>query len=105
ITLAILANPGSGTLAGTVTVNAVNGVATFAGLSINNAANGYTLRATAGGLTPITSSAFNVAIGTATQLVFSTNPSSSRHGVVFAAQPVLTLKDAGGNVVTGSSAS
>ena len=36
------ANPGSGTLGGTLTVAAVNGVATFSNLSINKAGTGYT---------------------------------------------------------------
>src|SRR5207244_949209 len=43
ITLAIGTNPASGALAGTTTVAAVNGVATFANVSINNAGTGYTL--------------------------------------------------------------
>ncbi|MFD1808004.1 hypothetical protein ACFSHQ_07035 [Gemmobacter lanyuensis] len=46
MTLAIGTNAGSGTLSGTKTVNAVNGVATFSGLSIDKAATGYTLTAT-----------------------------------------------------------
>src|SRR5204863_338595 len=60
ITLAIGTNPASGTLAGTKTVAAVNGVASFANLSINNSGTGYTLIASATGLTYATSSAFNV---------------------------------------------
>jgi len=60
ITLALGANPGGGTLAGGAPVNAVNGIATFPGLSIDQPGNGYTLRATASGLTAATSSAFNV---------------------------------------------
>src|SRR6266550_2163971 len=49
-----------GTLSGTTSVNAVNGVATFSTLSINNAGNGYTLTASASGLTGATSTAFNI---------------------------------------------
>jgi len=60
VTVAIGANPAGGTLAGTRTVNAVNGIATFGTLSINNAGNGYTLAASASGLTGVTSNAFNV---------------------------------------------
>src|SRR2546428_302840 len=60
ITVAIGTNPASGTLSGTTTVAAVNGVATFANLSINNPGTGYTLTASATGLTGATSSAFNV---------------------------------------------
>jgi hypothetical protein len=47
-------------LTGTLTVAAVNGVATFPGLQIDAVANGYTLTATATGLTAGTSAAFNV---------------------------------------------
>src|SRR5206468_2022658 len=60
ITVAIGTNPASGTLAGTTTVAAVNGVATFANVSINNPGTGYTLTASATGLTGATSNAFNV---------------------------------------------
>jgi PKD repeat protein len=60
ITLALGANPGGGTLSGGAPVNAVNGVATFPNLSVDQPGNGYTLRATASGLTAATSSAFNV---------------------------------------------
>jgi hypothetical protein len=54
VTLSI--TPGTGAsgavLTGPTTVNAVNGVATFSGLSINLAGNGYTLTATSGTLSP-----------------------------------------------------
>jgi len=60
ITVALGANPGGGTLSGTKSVNAVSGVATFSTLSINNAGNGYTLVASASGLTGATSAAFNI---------------------------------------------
>src|SRR4029077_15204525 len=60
ITLAIAANPASGTLSGTTTVAAVNGIATFSNVSINNPGTGYTLTASATGLTGATSSTFNV---------------------------------------------
>jgi hypothetical protein len=39
VTLAIGNNPSGGTLSGTTTINAVGGIATFSGLSINNAAS------------------------------------------------------------------
>src|SRR5207245_1268371 len=51
VTVAIGANPGGGTLAGTAAVAAVAGVATFATLSINRTGTGYTLTASASGLT------------------------------------------------------
>ena len=60
ITLAIGINPASGTLSGTTTVAAVNGIATFANVSINNLGTGYTLTASATTLTGATSSSFNI---------------------------------------------
>jgi hypothetical protein len=60
VTLAIGANPASGTLAGTATVTVSGGVATFNDLSINNAGTGYTLTAASGTLTGATSTAFNI---------------------------------------------
>ena len=60
ITVAIGSNPGGGTLSGTISVSAVNGVATFSNLSINNPGAGYTLTAAASGLSGAASAAFNV---------------------------------------------
>src|SRR4051794_5247276 len=61
VTLALGSNPGGGALSGTKTVAAENGVATFTGLSIDKAANGYTLAASSSGLTGATSASFNIA--------------------------------------------
>ena len=63
VTVAIGNNPpGNGILSGTLTVGAVNGLATFSNLSINEAGVGYTLTASvgAGGLTPATSDGFDI---------------------------------------------
>jgi len=60
VTVAIGANPGGGTLSGTTVVTAVNGVATFSTLSINNKGTGYTLTGASGALTAATSVAFNI---------------------------------------------
>lgn len=63
VTIAIGTNGGlviAGTLSGTKTVNAVNGVATFSDLSIDQLGNGYTLVVTATGLSRATSAAFNI---------------------------------------------
>src|SRR5207244_13535342 len=51
--------PVGATLTGSLTKNAVSGVASFTDLSINPAANGYTLAASSTGLTAANSSAFN----------------------------------------------
>src|SRR5207247_3350932 len=84
VTVAIGTNAAGGTLAGTTGVTAVGGVATFANLSINKVGTGYTLAATATGVTPATSTAFNVTVGAAAQLVFSVQPSNATAGVAIA---------------------
>ncbi len=101
ITLSIDTNPGSGNLSGTATVNAINGIATFSGLSINKSSTGYTLSASGSGLTSATSSGFNITAGSATQLVFTTQPSGGSAGNAFTTQPVVVIQDAFGNTVTG----
>jgi hypothetical protein len=60
IAITLGANPGGATLSGTLTVTATNGVATFTKLSINQSGTGYTLVATAAGLTQATSAPFNI---------------------------------------------
>ena len=78
VTIALDNNAASGTLGGTLTATAVNGVAAFTGLSIDNSGSGYTLRATSNSLTSATTSAINVTPpGVATQLVVTTQPPSS----------------------------
>lgn len=77
ITLALGTNPGGATLGGTLTIDAVSGVATFNDLTVNHPGNGYTLVATAPGLSSATTSAFNVTPVTATRLVVTTQPPST----------------------------
>jgi hypothetical protein len=100
VTAAIGANPVGGTLSGTVNVPAVAGVASFATLSINKAATGYTLAFSASGLTGVTSSPFDIAVGAATQLAFTVPPpAATTAGAPFAPAVAVTAQDAGGNTV------
>src|SRR5207247_1273308 len=103
VTVAIGTNAGGGILSGTTGVAAVSGVATFANLSINKVGTGYTLAATATGVTPTTSTAFNIAVGTPTQLVFSVQPSNAAAGAAIAPAVQVTALDAEGNTATGFS--
>src|SRR5215467_5762258 len=65
VSLAIGANPASGTLSGGSAVTVASGIATFSGLSIDTAGTGYTLTASSTPLyTGATSAAFNVTTGT-----------------------------------------
>lgn len=60
--VAVSLNGGSGgTLAGTLIVQAVNGVATFTDLSVNQAGTGYSLTFSAVSLVSATSNSFDVA--------------------------------------------
>src|SRR5207245_1657340 len=78
ITVAIGTNPSSGTLTGTLNHAAVNGVATFSGLSIDKVGTGYTLTATGAG--KIGSAACRERAGTATEVVFCVQPSTATAG-------------------------
>ena len=99
VTVAILNNVGGGTLSGTKTVNAVAGVATFTGLSLDKVGVGYTLQATASGLTSANSSAFNITPAALNNLAFTTQPANLTAGTAFPTV-VVTARDAFGNTVT-----
>lgn len=101
VTLAIANNAGGGTLAGTTTVSAASGVAIFAGLNIDKVGVGYTLSASVTGLPSITSNAFDITPGAATQLVYTNQPSNANAGAQIAPAVVLTAFDGMGNVATG----
>ena len=75
----------SGTLNGTLLVAAVNGVATFNGISVSTAGT-YTLTASATGLTDVVSNSFTVAkAATTTTLTSRPNPSMFGQSVTFTA--------------------
>ncbi|MBI5699938.1 Ig-like domain-containing protein [Candidatus Saganbacteria bacterium] len=80
VSLAIGTNPGSGTLSGTTSKTVSSGVASFSNLSINNAGNGYTLVASATGLTSATSNTFNIT-AEATPTITSVSPADLAVGV------------------------
>jgi hypothetical protein len=71
VTIALGTNPGKSLLGGTKTINAVNGVATFADLTLNNVANGYTLHASSGNLQAANSNTFNITLPPITMSVQS----------------------------------
>src|SRR5207244_2595297 len=64
VTVALAANPGGATLSGTTSIAAVAGVATYSTLRLDKVGTGYTLTATASGLTSATSTPFNIVAGT-----------------------------------------
>ena len=64
VTVSIGANPGGGTLSGTLTRAAVSGLATFNNLIIDAAATNYTLVFASAGLTSTNSTPFNIFVST-----------------------------------------
>ena len=85
---------GSGSLSGTTTVAAVNGLATFTNLVISGSGS-HTLQFTATGLTPATSGPIVVS-QVVRQVTITTQPAGAVSGVAFTTQPVVRLKDAAG---------
>src|SRR5207302_10051424 len=101
--IALGSNPGGATLSGTTPVAAVSGVATFFDLSVDKAGTGYTLTASASGVPSVTSTAFDVTPGTATQLAFTVQPANTVAGAVISPAVQVTALDAAGNPVPGYS--
>jgi hypothetical protein len=104
ITVAIGTNSTGGTLSGTATVAAVNGVAIFSNLSIDRPGADYTLTATSSGLTGATSVPFNV-FGPPSQLAFSVQPSTTAAAYAITPAVRVDVQDAQGNTVTLASTS
>ncbi len=101
--------PGTGvpgaTLGGTPTQAAVGGIAAFPTLTVDKVGVGYTLTATAAGLTSATSSAFAVNVGAPFKLGFTVQPGTAVQGALIAPPVQVTVQDAQGNIVATSSAS
>jgi uncharacterized protein YjdB len=93
---------GTGTLSGTTTLNAVNGVATFTNLRIDGSGNHVLTFSTAAPALQIASNAFNVAVGPPAQLAITTQPAGASSGVDFTTQPVVEIRDAANSLVASS---
>jgi hypothetical protein len=103
ISIGLAANPSGGVLTGATAVAAVNGIATFADLRIDRAGAGYSLSASATGLSGATSSAFTVTEPPpppATRLVFSVEPSPTLAGQAITPAIQVTAQDAAGGIAT-----
>jgi hypothetical protein len=98
VTVAI-ASGTTGSLLGTTSVAAVNGVATFSNLMLANATS-YTLKVSSTGLTSATSSKFAITAAAASQVVFIQGPSNGIAGKTLGTV-VAAIEDAYGNVETG----
>ncbi len=102
VTIVLATNPASGMLTGTLTHAAVNGVATFGGLSIDKAAAGYVVSASASGLASASTNAFTITAGLPAKLVFTTPPTSAEAGVAITPAIVVQLQDQFGNLAASA---
>ena len=98
VTVALGTAPAGATLGGTASVAAVNGVARFSGLLLEKAAQGYTLVASAEGLSSATSAAFDVAPAAPAKLTFLASPTGAKVRTSLSEVRVGVL-DAFGNLV------
>ena len=107
VTVALGGNPGASTLGGTTNVTFSNGLASFAGLTLDKAGQGYTLVAASNGVassTPINVLTFNVTAAAAAQLVVTNQtPTTVAAGAAFGL--AVAVDDQFGKPVTGSSGS
>jgi hypothetical protein len=96
-------------LSGVRTVNAVQGVATFPGLTLTGTtrssgdASPYRFRVQAAGLTAADSAGVGLLAGPAARVALTTRSVGVASGVVFGTQPAVTVYDAAGNVVVDQS--
>lgn len=101
VSLALGNNPGFGTLSGTTSVAASAGLATFSDLSLDRTGSGYTLVASASGVSSAVSAGFDITPGPATWVVFEGQlPPFVTAGAAFRAQAAIV--DPAGNVVTSA---
>ena len=100
---ASITGAGSGASVTNATATAVNGVATFSGLALNDLAGGYTITFTDGTLSSAASGTITLSTGPAAKLVVTTEPAATAtNGVALSQQPVVKIEDSGGNIVTSA---
>ncbi len=102
VTLAVGANPGGATLtcSGGLSKSTVNGVAVFSGCRLDKVGVGYTVVATAVGLTSAASAQFDVA----DRLAFTTQPAGATSGIAFTTQPAMAVRAGANATATHDSA-
>jgi hypothetical protein len=100
VKLSVFSGPGS--LAGNVSVKAVDGIATFSNLSLPTPGM-YVLKATDGSLTAANSATFTILGSTAAKLAFAVSPGVSIAGKTIAPSVLVDVENAAGAVVTTDS--
>ena len=98
--MALGTNPGGALACTTNPLGATGGTSSFAGCKITGKAGSYTLTAAATGSPGPPALRSPSPPGTATQLVFTTQPGGGADGATWATQPAVSIEDASGNVVT-----
>ncbi|MBI4420747.1 MAG: hypothetical protein HY560_07970 [Gemmatimonadetes bacterium] len=87
---------------GTQKRKAVDGVATFTGISIIKAGQRFTLQASGGSFTPVVSDSFDITPGAPDKLGFLQPPKATRIGQTFPQPVVVAVQDLFGNTITGA---
>src|SRR5205814_210962 len=101
VTLSRAAGPFGGTVAGTLSMKAVKGVATFSNISMK-VAGAYTLKAADGALATASKS-ITIFPAAAVKLVITQQATFAIAGVKLSPSLVVKVEDAFGNVATGNS--
>ena len=101
IAIAIGTNPGSATLGGTLSRNAVAGVATFNDLTLNKTGLPYTLVASATGLAGTTTPGFSVQPGPPSRVVLVSGGGQSAAAGTALSPIIVRVQDALGNGIGG----
>ncbi len=96
VTVSIASGAGDGALAGTLNVAAVQGVASFTGLTLDIVGSGYALQATSSGLTAATTTHVTVSLGPVPHLVLLSPPSAVTVGQYF--QVTVIVEDSTGAI-------
>ena len=90
----------TGSLKGTTTVNAINGIASFSGLFMEQAGAGYTITATSAALTQAISTAYAIAHAPPTAVAFVAPPANDTAGSLLGI--VARIRDRFGNTATSA---
>ncbi|MBS0264564.1 MAG: hypothetical protein JSS02_21700 [Planctomycetes bacterium] len=102
VSLSIATGPGPFVATSTLSVAAVNGVASFSNLTLNTSGR-YTFRAVDGLLTAATSMTVTINPAAATKLVLLQAPTTAVAGTAFTPAVKIAVQDVYGNLASGSS--
>jgi len=99
VKISISSSPAGATLTGTLSANAVKGIATFNNAVLKKTGS-YRLKATDGLLTAGTSGSITISAATAAKLVITQQPTTGKANIALTPALIAKVEDAFGNVVT-----